>query len=142
MQLTPVGQSGAVLAGGRGYKPAVGMWAWNPTFGEVRIETNGAIFRQAVTAVWDQARFEPQAAEGLQPVVCFVNRVPVPIKAVNKTFSGPVIKVIGWVEREQGAGLGDPRADRRSARGPAALGRLVGSSSDAGDACSQNAFQG
>jgi hypothetical protein len=39
--------------------------------------------------------------EGLQPVVCFADRVPVQVKAVNKTFSGPVIKVIGWVERDK-----------------------------------------
>ena len=101
MQLTPVGSRPPPWSGDEEYKPAIGCWLWNPTFGELRLETNGAIFRQAVTAVWDQARFEPQAAEGLQPVVCFVNRVPVPIKAVNKTFSGPVIKVIGWVERSK-----------------------------------------
>jgi hypothetical protein len=37
----------------------------------------------------------------LQPVVRFVDRVAVPVKAVNKTFFGPVIKVIGWVERSK-----------------------------------------
>jgi hypothetical protein len=101
MMLTPVGSPPPPWPGDEEYKPAIGCWLWNPTFGELRLETNGAIFRQAVTAVWDQARFEPQAAKGLQPVVCFVNRVPVPVKAVNKTFSGPVIKVIGWVERSK-----------------------------------------
>jgi hypothetical protein len=101
MKLTPVGSSPPPWPGDEEYKLAIGCWLWNPTFGELRLETNGAIFRQAVTAVWDQARFEPQAAEGLQPVVCFVNRVPVPVKAVNKTFSGPVIKVIGWIERSK-----------------------------------------
>ena len=101
MKLTPVGSPPPPWPGDEEYKPAIGCWLWNPTFGELRLETNGAIFRRAVTALWDQARFEPQAAEGLQPVVCFVNRVPVPVKAVNKTFSGPVIKVIGWVERSK-----------------------------------------
>jgi hypothetical protein len=101
MKLTPVGSPPPPWPDDVEYKPAIGCWLWNPTFGELRLETNGAIFRQAVTAVWDRARFEPQAAEGLQPVVCFVNRVPVPVKAVNKTFSGPVIKVIGWVERDK-----------------------------------------
>jgi hypothetical protein len=101
MRLTPVGSPPPPWPGDDEFKPALGCWLWNPTFGELRLETNGVIFRQAVTAVWDQARFEPQAVEGLQPVVSFVNRVPVPVKAVNKTFSGPVIKVIGWVERSK-----------------------------------------
>jgi hypothetical protein len=101
MQLTPVGRPPPPWPDDEEYKPAIGCWLWNPTFGELRLETNAAIFRQAVTNVWDQARFEPQAAEGLQPVICFTNRVPVQVKAVNKTFSGPVIKVIGWVERNK-----------------------------------------
>jgi hypothetical protein len=99
MKLTPVGSPPPPWLGDEEYKPAIGCWLWNPTFGELRLETNAKIFRDAVTSVWDKARFEPQAAEGLQPVVCFADRVPVSVKAVNKTFSGPVIKVIGWVER-------------------------------------------
>ena len=39
-------------------------------------------------------------SEGLQPVIRFVDRVEVPVKSVGKTFFGPVIKVIGWVERD------------------------------------------
>ena len=101
MKLTPVGSPPPPWPGDEEYKPAIGCWLWNPTFGELRLETNGAIFRQAVTNVWHKARFEPQAVEGLQPVVCFADRVPVQVKAVNKTFSGPVIKVIGWVERDK-----------------------------------------
>ena len=101
MELTPVSSPPPPWPGDEEYKPALGCWAWNPTFGELRLETNAAIFRQAVTNVWDRCRFEPQAAEGLQPVVRFVDRVSIQVKAVNKTFSGPVIKVIGWVERSQ-----------------------------------------
>ena len=101
MRLTPVGSPPPPWPGDEEYKPALGCWAWNPTFGELRLETNARIFRDAVTSVWDKARFEPQAAEGLQPVICFADRVPVLVKAVNKTFSGPVIKVIGWVERDK-----------------------------------------
>jgi hypothetical protein len=101
MKLTPVSSPPPPWPGEEEYKPALGCWAWNPTFGELRLETNARIFRDAVTSVWDKARFEPQAAEGLQPVVRFVDRVPVPVKAVNKTFIGPVIKVIGWVERSK-----------------------------------------
>jgi hypothetical protein len=99
MKLTPVSSLPPPWPGEEEYKPALGCWAWNPTFGEVRLETNAAIFRQAVASVWDRCRVEPQAAEGLQPVVRFVDRLPVPVKAVNKTFFGPVIEVIGWVER-------------------------------------------
>ena len=78
----------------------------------------------------------------MQPVVCFVDRVPVPVKAVNKTFIGPVIKVIGWVERNKVPGWATREPTVAAARGPAALGRLVGSSSSSGDACSQEARQG
>ena len=130
MKLTPVSSPPPPWPGDEEYKPALGCWAWNPTFGELRLETNAAIFRQAVASVWDQCRVEPQAAEGLQPVVRFVDRVPVPVKAVNKTFIGPVIKVR----------LGEPRADRLASRGPADLDRPVGAGS--GDLCSQEAGEG
>jgi hypothetical protein len=101
MKLTPVGSPPPPWPDDEEYKPAIGCWLWNPTFGELRLETNAAIFRQVITNVWDKARFEPQAVKGLQPVVCFADRVPVPVKAVNKTFNGPVIKTIGWVERDK-----------------------------------------
>ena len=125
MNLTPVGSPPPPWPGDEEYKPAIGCWLWHPTFGELRLETTGAIFRQAVAAVWDQARFEPQAAEGLQPVVCFVNRVPVSFKAVNKTFSGPVIKVIGWVERSKVPGW----ATREPTVAPPAASPLLAASS-------------
>jgi hypothetical protein len=101
MKLTPVGSPPPPWPGDEEYKPALGCWMWNPTFGEVRLETHAAIFRSAVTSVWDRCRFEPQAAKGLQPVICFVDRVAIPVKAVNKTFYGPVIKIVGWVERDK-----------------------------------------
>jgi hypothetical protein len=100
MKLTPVGSPPPPWLENEEYKPALGCWAWNPTFGELRLETNAAIFRQAVDSLWDQCRAEPQAAEGLQPVVRFVDRVAIPVKTVNKTFFGPVIKIVGWVERD------------------------------------------
>jgi hypothetical protein len=101
MTLTPVGSPAPQWPGDEEYKPAVGCWVWNPTFGELRLETNAKIFQQAVIAVWDECRSKAEAAEGLQPVIRFVDRVPVPVKAVNKTFSGPVIKTVGWVERDK-----------------------------------------
>ena len=101
MQLSPVGSPLPAWPGDEEYKPAIGCWLWNPTFGELRLETNAKIFREAVAAVWDECRSKAEAAEGLQPVIRFVDRVPVPVKAVNKTFSGPVIKTVGWVERDK-----------------------------------------
>ena len=101
MKLTPVSTPPPPWPGDEEYKPALGCWAWNPTFGELRLETNAAIFRQAVASVWEQCRVEPEAAEGSQPVVRFVDRVSFQVKAVNKTFSGPVIKIVGWVERDK-----------------------------------------
>jgi hypothetical protein len=99
MQLTPVGSPATSNPGGE-YKPALGVWTWHPQYGELRLETNGVIFREAVQGVWDKARFEPQAAEGQQPVVRFVDRVPRYIKKVNKSFLAPVIEIIGWAERD------------------------------------------
>ena len=50
MKLTPVGSPPPPWPGDEEYKPAIGCWVWNPTFGELRLETNAAIFRQAVTS--------------------------------------------------------------------------------------------
>ena len=101
IKLSPVGSPPPPWPENEEYKPALGCWMWNPTFGEVRLETNAAIFRQAVDSLWDQCRAAPQAAEGLQPVVRFVDRVSTLVKAVNKTFFGPVIQIVGWVERDK-----------------------------------------
>ena len=100
MRLTSVGSPPPSWPDDEEFKPAIGCWLWNPTFGEVRFETNAAISRQAITNVWDKARFEPQAMEGLQPVIRVLDRVEVLVKAVGKTFYAPVIKVIGWVARD------------------------------------------
>ncbi len=101
MKLTPVGSPPPPRPDDEEHKPALGCWLWNPTFGELRLETNAAIFLRAIANVWDRSRSAPQAAEGLQPVVCFADRVSVPVKSVNKTFYGPVVKTIGWVERDK-----------------------------------------
>ncbi len=50
MKLTPVGSPPPPWPGDEEYKPALGCWVWNPTFGELRLETNAAIFRQAVAS--------------------------------------------------------------------------------------------
>jgi hypothetical protein len=101
MTLTPVGSPPPPRPDDEEYKPALGCWLWNPIFGELRLETCAAIFRTAVANVWDRARLEPQFLKGLQPVVRFVDRVEIPVKAANKTFFGPVIDIIGWTERDK-----------------------------------------
>jgi hypothetical protein len=101
MKLTPVGSPPPPWPEDDEYKPALGCWLWNPTYGELRLETNGSIFRQAISGVWDRCLREPQAPEGLQPVIRFVDRVEVPVKAVNKVFEGPIVRIVGWVERDK-----------------------------------------
>ena len=125
MTLTPVGSPAPQWPGDEEYKVAVGCWVWNPTFGELRLETNAAIFRQALLAVWDECRSKAEAAEGLQPIIRFVDRVPVLVKAVNKTFSGPVIKPVGWVERDKVPGW----RERAPTVSPSAVPPLLSASS-------------
>jgi hypothetical protein len=101
MRLTPVGSPAPAWPGDDEYKPAIGMWLWNPMFGEVRFETNASIARQSVITMWDEYRFESSAAQGLQPVVVFADRAAVRIKAINKSFFAPVIRIAGWIARDQ-----------------------------------------
>src|SRR5215475_8669749 len=54
MRLTPVGSPAPEWPDDDDYKPAIGCWLWNPILNEMRLETNGAIFRGAVSAVWDR----------------------------------------------------------------------------------------
>jgi hypothetical protein len=101
MRLTPVGSPPPPWPDDDEFKPALGCWMWNPTLGEVRFETNAAIAREAMLAVWDAGKDAPEAAAALQPVVQFVSSVAKTIKSVSKTFQSRVIKIIGWVERNQ-----------------------------------------
>jgi hypothetical protein len=129
MRLTPVGSPPPPWPGDdEDYKPALGCWLWNPNFGELRLETNASIFRSAVEYTWRQARFAPQAVEGEQPVIRFVDRVPVRVKAVNKSFFGPKIQTIGWVERDKVPGW---RERKPTVSPPAALPVLPSSSASA-----------
>jgi hypothetical protein len=99
MRLTPVGSPAPPWPGDDDYKPALGCWLWNPPLGELRLETNAAIFRTAVSAVWDQCRTFKEASEGLQPVIYFVDRREQLVKSIGKVFWAPIIHVIGWVPR-------------------------------------------
>jgi hypothetical protein len=101
MRLTPIGSPPPPKPDDPEFRPALGCWLWNPNIGEVRLETNATLFRGAVANIWDKSRFEPQAAEGLQPVICFADRVSKLVKQVGKTFYAPVIRLVGWVERDR-----------------------------------------
>jgi hypothetical protein len=128
MKLTPVGTPPPLKPGdGEEYKPALGCWLWNPALDELRLETNAAIFRQAVTNLWNQCRRDPSAVAGKQPVIRFTDRSPVFVKAVNKWFYAPVIKIIGWVERDRIPGWS---ARAPTVELPAALPVLPASSAD------------
>jgi hypothetical protein len=67
----------------------------------VRLETNAAIFLNAVTDVWDRCRARPESAEGSVPVICFATRRQVHIRAIHKAFWAPVIEVVGWYPRNK-----------------------------------------
>jgi hypothetical protein len=101
MRLTPVGSLPPPPPDDPDFKPAVGCWLWCPSLGELRLETNSAYFRQAISNIWDKARLAPEAAAGLQPVISFVDRLSIWNKKYNKTFFMPKIEIIGWVEREK-----------------------------------------
>jgi hypothetical protein len=101
MRLTPVGSPPPPWPDDEEFKPALGCWLWNPVFGELRLETNGAIVRQAMMAVWDTCKGATEATAGLQPVICFADSAPIMVKSVSKRFFGPIIRVAGWVERDK-----------------------------------------
>jgi hypothetical protein len=101
MRLTPIGSPPPQWPDDPDFKPAIGCWMWNPSLGELRLETNGAMFRNAVVAVWDRCQTFKEASEGLQPVVFFIDRRERLVKPVSKTFWEPVIDIINWVPRDK-----------------------------------------
>lgn len=101
MRLTPLGTPAPEWPGDDDFKPAVGCWVWNPTFGELRLETNAAMFRTAVSGVWDQCRAFKEASEGLVPVIHFVGRTEQLVKSVGKMFWAPTIIISGWIPRDK-----------------------------------------
>jgi hypothetical protein len=101
MRLSPVGSPPPEWPGNDDFKPAIGFWLWNPILGELRVETNAAIFRSAISAVWDHVRTFREATGGEQPVVHFTSRVECPIAAVDRVFWKPVVPIIGWVNRDK-----------------------------------------
>jgi hypothetical protein len=101
MRLTAVNSPPPAWPGDEDFKPAVACWMWNPMLGELRLETNAAIFRTAISTVWDYCRTLAESSQGQQPVVHFVDRREHFVKAVGKTFWAPIIKVVGWVPRDK-----------------------------------------
>jgi hypothetical protein len=100
-RLTPVGSPPPEWPGDLEFKPAIACWAWNPNFGEIWIETNASLFKNALKAVWEKALTDPRAAEGQQPVIRITGSADVYIKPVNKTFQAPLISIIDFMPRDQ-----------------------------------------
>ena len=119
MRLSPVGSPRPAWPDDEEYKPALGCWVWNPTLGELRLETNAAIFRQAVAAVWDEAKVAPQAAARVA-----AGRSASPIasrsrssRSARRSRASDPNRRLG--RARQGAGLVGARANRPAAQGPA-----------------------
>ena len=67
--------------------------------------------------------------DGLQPVVRFVDRVDVPIKSVGKTFYGPIVQIVTWIERNKVPGWKERTPTVPPPTAPPLFGRLVDASS-------------
>jgi hypothetical protein len=101
MRLSAVGTPAPDWPGDEDFKPAIGVWLWNPPLGELRLESNQATVVRAISALWDRARSFKEAAEGLQPVIHFVDRREQSYPRIGKTFMAPVIDIVGWVPRDK-----------------------------------------
>jgi hypothetical protein len=84
-----------------GYKPAIGFWVWNPILGELRFDTNGVLLVRVLSGVWDSYRTFKEAAQGMVPIVHFVDRREEFVKGVGEMFWVPIIKIIGFVLRDK-----------------------------------------
>jgi hypothetical protein len=89
MHLTPAGSPPPLWPGDDTFKPSVGMWLWNTSFGEVRIETNASLFVGVINSLWDNCRTFTEAAKGLQPVIEFADRRERVVKTLGKVFWYP-----------------------------------------------------
>ncbi|MBO0738760.1 MAG: hypothetical protein J2P48_19685 [Alphaproteobacteria bacterium] len=101
MRLTPVGSNPPPWPNDPDYKKALGCWVWNPDFGELRLETNAAMLVRTIDELWDRIRTFKEASQGLQPVILFLDKRPVTIQSLGRTFYSPVIDVVGWIAREK-----------------------------------------
>jgi len=107
MLLVPVGQEVSPipedeLPFAKDYKRAIGVDLWNPRYGLVRLESTAAYVRAAIEKVWRECAREPEAAQGMLPVIRFVGcRQKSPPKFPNKTYYPPIIERVGFVPREK-----------------------------------------
>jgi hypothetical protein len=101
MRLSPVGEPPPPWPGDDDFRPAVGCWLWHPQLGELRLETNAALFRNAVAAIWDQGRACKEAGEGKAPVIHFVDRREQLVRSVGRSFWAPIITIVGWLPRDK-----------------------------------------
>ena len=107
MQLVPVGQEVPPIpedeaAFAKDYKPAIGVDLWNPKYGLGRLESTAAYVRAAVEKVWREYAREPEASQGMLPVIRFVGaRRTSPPRFPNKTYYPPIIERVGFVPRER-----------------------------------------
>jgi hypothetical protein len=101
------------------YKPSYGLWAWSPTFGEVRLESNSALYRDALVGIVDRALKCDEARAGKCPVIWFIDRCERTFKISGaKIYWAPIIDLAGWYPREQSPLGARPQTNRIT--GPAA----------------------
>jgi hypothetical protein len=100
MILTPVGSPPPVWPDDSEYKPAIGLWLWNPILGELRFESCATLVVRTISGLWDRCHTFAEAAQGLLPVIHFVDRRERLIAAVGKTFFEPVIVIVNWIDRD------------------------------------------
>jgi hypothetical protein len=99
-RLTPVGSPPPEWPGDPDFAPCIACAGWNPTFNEIRFETNARLFMNALLGVWERALATEEAARGEQPVIRFEGAAPVFIKTTGKTFQSPIIKIVAFMPRD------------------------------------------
>src|SRR5262249_21737250 len=74
---------------------------WNPILGELRFESNAVLVLRAISALWERCNTFAEAAQGLLPVIHFVDRRERFVAAVGKTFFEPVADIVAWIDRNR-----------------------------------------
>jgi hypothetical protein len=100
LRTAPVGTP-LVAWPGEDFKPALACWGWNPLLGEVRIETCSAVFRDAISALWDRCLKETTDVLRMAQVIQFIDRREKFYRNVERTFWQPVIHRIGELPRDR-----------------------------------------
>jgi len=84
------------------YRPGLGCDLWNARYDLVRIESNARYVCAAIHKVWREFAREPEAAQGMVPVIRFIgcHRVS-PKNYPNKIYYPPIIERVGSISRQQ-----------------------------------------